>query len=181
MMVGRCVLAQRDSSAVHTTKNSFFVEFAGNAGIYRGHVLSLFSINYDRIIFDGEADKISIRIGSNIPLKYYSNNINPLNTSNHISTIMVNLLFGSRNVYIECGVGADLIFFNSDYQTSYGAFTSVLGLRYQNTKRGIMAKGGLTPTFFNGNLPLIGQGPYGYTDRPLYFAPLLGGSIGYSF
>lgn len=165
-MIGTIMHAQKDSSAIYGAKNSFFVEFGGNGGSgYGGHISELFSLNYDRLLHVGKSVKTSVRVGNNIFQKGHGYSGY---TSVHIIPIMLNLLVGKKQLLFEFGVGYQLIYFNSNYGSAYGALTTVLGLRYQN-KTGIIGRIGFTPT--------IGteKGQY------LYFGPIGGISLGYSF
>jgi hypothetical protein len=81
---------------------------------------------------------------------------------------MMNLLIGKRNFYFELGGSRELIFVNSNYQRGYGAFTTVLGLRYMNQPRRIIMRVGLTPTL-------------GIVANSLYMSSLAGISAGYIF
>lgn len=173
MAVNFSVYAQHDSTTVRIRKNSFFVEYGGNAVEDGVRFKQRFSISYDRILMGNKLVKSTVRIGYAIPTKNYYFPI-PYDRSEHIIPIMMNLLIGKKNFYFEIGIGVDFVLFNSDHAHVYEAFTSVFGLRYQNYEKGIMARIGVTPTI--GNL----NGTYSTGSYP-YLGSLFGISIGYSF
>jgi hypothetical protein len=160
-MSGISLCAQRDSSSDIRVKNSFFLELAGN-GVEHGVGLEWpsedFSLNYDRIVLLSKKSKTTLRIGSNFP---FTKNM-------HIIPIMLNVLFGKKNFFFEVGGGFELLILDANYLHPHSAITCVLGCRYQNIKRGIMARAGVTPTV-------------GILPGEIYLGPIAGLSFGYSF
>lgn len=152
----------QDTSTVKMSRNSFYIEVGGNAGGY--YLPELFSLNYDHLLYNGRSLKTSIRVGSNIPRI-----IAPAGGiwSTHNIPLMFNFLFGRRNLKFETGMGYVLHYVNLDYKTAYGGFTGVLGLRYQMSPKGLIARTGFTLT--------IASEP-----RGLFIGPKFGLSIGYS-
>lgn len=175
----------KDSTLITKAKNSFFVEMGGNGGarLYGGSpFLPYLSINYDRILSgDFKTVKTSLRFGSNIPVKDFDTKKSPNITSTHVSNIMLNLIFGRKPFHLELGFGGSLIYFNSNYKTAYCAFTSFLGVRCQNYKKGIIASIGISPSIgpFDGLLPFRDYPRFSTSDE--YMGPMLGTSVGICF
>ncbi|CAN5898663.1 hypothetical protein BH11BAC7_BH11BAC7_18640 [soil metagenome] len=163
------VSAQQDSSSVHSAKNAFFIEFGGNAEQRHIEPLMKFSINYDRIFFENEIIRISVRLGYTIPKRNYYYHI-PYDRSEHIIPVMVNLLIGKQDLFLELGFGEAFVFFNSDHKHVYTAPTSVIGARLQSKDGGLVARIGLTLT----------TGKHSTNSYP-YLGCLAGISLGYSF
>jgi len=138
-----------------TAKNAIFIEFWGIDGME-----APISFNYDRILFNKDWFKTSIRIGGNIPQRTWGYfNSFPL---------LVNFIFGRRAVCFELGIGGVLLYEDLDYKTPSGAVSIGLGLRYQKPNGGLFVRAGLTPTI-------------GYFGTYLWAGGIAGASIGYSF
>ena len=113
-------------------KNAVFAEYWGAGGINPGY-----SVNYDRLLDATGNFRTSIRIGANIPAR----------RDNYLNSfpVMFNLLFGGKFSF-EMGGGFVLIYYDRNYKANYHAITTVFGLRYEDIRRGIFARVGLTPT-----------------------------------
>ncbi|MEO5644742.1 MAG: hypothetical protein ABIQ40_05360 [Bacteroidia bacterium] len=140
-------------------KNSIFIELGGNGAQFGGLVYGTVSIFYDRIVLSSEFMKASVRIGGTIP-RHEAYQAFPL---------LFNVLFGRNNFFFETGLGCELLYVRPNYNIAYGAFTSAIGLRYQNPK-GLIARIAITPTIANKN-----------RDPFYYVGALIGISLGYSF
>jgi hypothetical protein len=129
--------------------------------------ISALGINYERMLGKNALVRGNIRIGRNIPLPIkYLNSYSNLNTY----PLIFNLSIGKKTVNLEIGMGWVLIYRKRDYNINYGAFTGVIGLRYQKVHGGLFGRIGFTPTI----------GYYGGGPGDLYVS-LYGISIGYTF
>lgn len=142
----------KKDTLVWNAKNAIFFELFGAGGMPLGYTL-----NYDRLLHSNGIFRTSVRVGANpYPLAGF-----------FTFPIMVNLLIGKKACF-ELGVGGDLVVDNSnDQKYTGGAFTSVIGFRYQDFNRGLFFRAGLTPT--------VGGTNGGF------FVSLVGVSLGYSF
>lgn len=162
-----CASLNAQDSLQPIKKNSLFLEFCGNSvepnnGWHDPG--EHFSINYDRLLHTGKSVKTSFRIGTNMPV----GNLISSGKNSHIMLAMLNLLVGKKNLYGEFGAGGELIFVNANYSRAYGAFTTVIGLRYISSDHKFILRLGLTPTL-------------GIVAGSLYAGSLFGISIGYNF
>lgn len=159
-LCGNSLFGQKDTSYPQKRKNSVFLEVGGNAAQFGGLHYTL-SLNYDRIFFVRKSVRGSIRLGATIPYLAQTRQVFPL---------LLNVLFGRKKFFLELGIGGALIYEGYNFRTAYGAYTSVIGLRYQNPELGIMMRLGITPTIANKRL-----------DPFFYVGAWLGASVGYSF
>ena len=157
--------AQQDSIAHRPHRSSIFVELGGNAveqvhwcsNIHYCHPWSNFSLNYDHIFHIGRKSMATIRVGSSIPFRHEL----------HIIPILINGLFGKRSLKFELGFGGQVIFIHPDYSKLYFGITGIIGMRYVNLPKHIIARIGITPS-----VGIVGS---------IWAGSILGFSLGYNF
>jgi hypothetical protein len=113
-----------ESSKVHNKKNSYYLEIMGNGFLY--------SINYDRIIYEKEKFKISGRIGfTYMPYWEVFTEVRGPGIP-----LELNFLFGKRSNLLELGFGATYFYFTDPYydQKNYHFLMENLRLGYRHQK-----------------------------------------------
>jgi hypothetical protein len=99
---------EKDSTSTHIAKNSFFMEFGGNANADYGFPLGP-SINYDRLLHVGKWVRTSFRIGCTIPI--------PVRGSYVFNVpIMLNLLIGKKSFFLRVVLAMNMFMFRCAVQ-----------------------------------------------------------------
>ncbi len=153
------------SSGAQIAKNTVYLEFLGNGGLY--------SINFDRILVDAEKFKISSSIGYG---SYPNENIEGI-------PFEVNFLFGHKH-YFELGTGISYIkgLTQVEPDHSYGVISSTIyntyriGYRYQKDVKGFFFKVAVIPF-----VRVYEYEEFFKSDPDKAFFLSLGAAVGYSF
>ncbi len=179
-------MAQTVNDSVQVSKNTIFIEFMGNGGLY--------SINYDRILYDKEKFKFSARIGlSSLRCKTQDNIYGELFTTYIIIPFQLNIMKKLKSQWhIEGGSGITYIdiintkfigdpahpgnkeYFENKYKKDYGIYFPVnLGVRFQEPGDHFFFKASLIPL-----IVIIGIDYFGIWE-PIF--PWAGFGFGYTF
>ncbi len=163
-----------------TARQAVFLELGGN-GVF-------LSVNYDRIVYQRSAFKVSLRAGFGLlrdAVYSYSNTLAGQNYAKPLLPLEVNGMFGKRKGHLELGLGYTpyLDKRNDTYQDGQGSYVdnirwrlnslvfARLGYRYQKPEGGFFFRVAITPI-------VVDAGP-GYTTQ--FFQPFAGLGVGMSF
>jgi hypothetical protein len=156
-------------------KNSFFLELGGNSLFY--------SLNYDRILLDRSAWKLSGRIGG-----MYFPGFMVANRHMIGIPVEVSYLRGNRNHHLEIGLGFTPIYDTYPLSTSRGEDyqwrdlvvlgVARIGYRYQKREGGFFFKTGFTPLL--GTVHNLREEWRWRGKKELFGYPLAGLAFGYT-
>ncbi|MFH0867580.1 MAG: hypothetical protein V1904_15425 [Bacteroidota bacterium] len=146
---------------INSSRNTIYLELFGNA--------SLYTINYDRILFDFKKTKTTGRIGLCYMPK--SSKFSAFTDKSIVLPLEINQLFGRKNDFFELGLSTTFFFVQHEY-TSIMLFPKI-GFRHQKRNGGFFHKVSYAP------LISIFENPS--QDYGIFFPPMIGISIGYTF
>lgn len=131
-----------------TAKNTVFVEFLGNGGVY--------SLNYDRIFFQRDRFKTSFRVGASLmPHKSYV-------AENYFFSmtlpVEINGMWGSNRHHFEAGLGYTPFYWSRQNTANMpgvrenrrfsNMLISRIGYRYQRPEGGLFFRAALMPNYY---------------------------------
>jgi hypothetical protein len=145
----------QQASTGFRSKDYFVMELGGHGALY--------SLNYERLVFNNSAFKTSLQAG----FTYYSIKDNNYNTIGF--PLSINQLFSKKNHHLEMGVGMLLAIDKFGTQNTFHAFpTAKIGYRYQNSESPFIYKAAFTPVF-------------NFAEHQNLFTPWAMVGIGYQF
>ena len=139
-------------------KNSVYYELGGIG-------FSFYSINYERLIANGEVVSFELGCGLSLLMNQGTQNVVGFNDNQLRIPIQANLLFGRREHKFEFGYGMPIGIRKPKFELEAGFYVLRLGYRYQSSTNGVFFRASINPS-------LVGIGiPY----------PMVGLGIGYTF
>ena len=137
------------------TKNVVYYELGGIS-------FAPFSINYERLIGEGERVQLSIGIGAAVTNYISKPSTIEIKGYQLLFPLQANLLIGKKNHKIEIGYGMPFAIEKEEFGISSGLYVLRLGYRYQTYQKGLFFRASVNPAILAIVPAIMGSLAIGY-------------------